>query len=106
MTRSKLTPSHSTATPLARELYEFVRPRREVTKIGFGVIKPAPGGDRQRVQIDRQPAALLVICRGQTAIQELRIYSGDDQATQLALARYIRDRGYELSFRKQKPPGK
>lgn len=102
--RVRLSRTHTTYIPVAYEFREVARLLPDVTAVSAGIIKAGLSAAPIRVKIADESGVILLKVRGPTSIQEVRVYSRDIQATKLALARAVRDRGYRLAFKNNDEP--
>ncbi len=78
---SKVRGKHSTMTPCAQEVILFCKRLAAVSKIVPGQIKPISTGTRH-LKFTPIPGGYKIVVRGSTNIQELFIYTKDDNAPQ------------------------
>lgn len=72
----KFTGSHTTVIPAAEKLLRIVEKMPEVKKIVLGVIKNVKCTPGVKV-VEESPGFLLVTIRGNSSIQQIRIYLDD-----------------------------
>lgn len=104
----KFTGNHTTVTDLSGVVADIVVSIQHVTKCSLGVInngiKSAHGNIRVKI-LDEEgcETSVLLVVRGNTSKQELRVYveHGRRYDVKLALARILRDRNIAIGFRKE-----
>jgi len=97
----KVTGSHTTLCETAAEIVDFLNNLEQVTKISLGVITALAGtrhGCRRVVKIVNETRCTLLVVTQKGSVQDVRFYSSYPQPAKLALARFIRNRGWELRF--------
>ena len=98
----KLTGNHTTVNGVAKILILFVGGLQNVGKISIGMlINKAGGGGVPTVKLTRESAGcILAVCIQAGSVSEVRIYACRLQETMEALARFVRNSGWKLRFRK------
>ena len=101
----KITPSHGTlAAELAEEVVGFLGKHPDVTKISTGMIRNKSGqgsGSVRSVKIITELGCTLVRVSQSGSVQEIRFYAINQPETRLALARFVRNNGWDLRFGKR-----
>lgn len=85
---SIITSSHSTITKTAEEVIKIVANIPSVTKISSGIIKKV-GGGRRSIKITPVPAGLKVAVRGSGAVQELVIFTKEQEVVEKEILCYF-----------------
>lgn len=100
----KYSGSHTTVIPLAAAMADIAHKRKEVTKISLGFItaglSPSRSGSRVKIGYGNNGHVLLQV-RGNTAQQEIHVFTTNPIETKLALARGARNLGVHISFEKK-----
>jgi hypothetical protein len=98
----KYTGSHSTTIPVAAVACDIAYTMSCVTKISVGFIKAGlrSVSGRARVKIvEEGPSCLLLLVRGNTSHQEVRLYVTDVQNAKAAIARKLIKARINVCFR-------
>lgn len=99
--------SHTTIIPIAGLLVDMIVQQEEVIKIYLGFIKArlSPVNGQRRIKFTVDQGSLLLAVRDNTTHQEIRIYTSDVPKTRLCLARFARNKGIRISFKKSGDTG-
>lgn len=98
----KYTGSHSTVIPMARIICEIANASADVSKISLGFIKTGLRSNGvQSLKIIDDGASILLIVKGNTSAQELRVYAnkGKTQDVKQAIAQGASNKGLRVTFR-------
>ena len=98
--KARLSRDHQTYIPLAKTIRDKARGMEGITMISSGLITGGVRPAEQRVKICTETGCILLVVRGTTAVQELRIYSHDLPRTRLDIARMLRNNDIRISFEK------
>lgn len=96
--RSKLSGSHSTLIPVADILYQHLRHFDYIKKVGAGRIRAGLHSVPTRIKIKDETGCILLVVRGPTVCQDIRIYALKPADAKLEIARFVRDRDWRLAF--------
>lgn len=101
MSKSKQTSSHHTFTNKAEIVRKWAEKIPEITKISAGFISNIGTAKFNcRIKIKHEQACLLLSVRGQTSIQDVRLYTNDKSKIENLLENFCKDNGFEI--RKEK----
>ncbi len=93
----KITNTHCTFISDAAEVRDWARGLSLVKKISAGIIKPAKGARSPRaIKIKEEVGCLLLTIRGNTAIQDIRLYTEDFGALDRAVKSYASEHGFQI----------
>ena len=93
----KITNTHCTFISDAAETRDWARRMSIVKKISAGIIKPAKGARSQRaIKIKEEIGCLLLTIRGNTAIQDVRLYTDDFGVLDRAVKTYAAEHGFQI----------
>lgn len=82
----KFADSHTTVIDAAVPLVDLASNLESVSKIVLGLISQAGRGSGARsVKVSDEPAGLFLKVRGNSSVQEIRIYTGDKEKLRSAL---------------------
>jgi hypothetical protein len=94
--KAKVSGTHMTRIGAVERLYRALQGSPEITKFGFGVIKPA-GNGQFRVKVRQDTGCLNLQVRGQTAVQTLRIYTKDFKTTKRSVRLFGHANGWPVT---------
>lgn len=93
----KITNTHCTFIGDAAKLRDWARQSSLVKKISAGIIKPAKGARSPRaIKIKEEVGCLLLTVRGNTAIQDVRLYTDDFGALDRSVKTYAEENGFQI----------
>jgi len=96
--RKKTTSSHSTAIASVDALLIPLHSQKEVTKIALGVITPGLKPAQIRIKLKRlNGITIQAKIRGNNAVQEIKIYSIDLDATEKGIKLFADKKGWLLT---------
>ncbi len=100
----KVTDTHTTISQTATEVVAFLKDLDEVTKIAIGFLTNSAGsnGGTRAVKIVDLETCVLAKITHNSSNQQIWIYTSgaNRQAAKIALARFVRDSGWQLRFGK------
>ncbi|HAO64838.1 TPA: hypothetical protein DCQ44_02550 [Candidatus Taylorbacteria bacterium] len=99
---------HTTLIEAAETLVDFASSQVEVTRVALGIIRPIQHGaqGKFRVKFAEINGGILLTVRGNTAAQEVRIYTSNIPETRLKLCRYALSISTSISFTKKEQVNK
>ena len=95
----RLSRGHQTYIALAEKIRDGALKLEHISMISPAVIDGGVRPGEQHVTLKDENGCVLLMIRGTTAVQELRVYSRNLQDTKLQLARLIRNMGVRIRFR-------
>ncbi|MEN9337866.1 MAG: hypothetical protein RIQ41_180 [Candidatus Parcubacteria bacterium] len=97
----KYTGSHTTVIPTARIVCDIANACQDVQKISLGFIKTGlKSNGVQSVKIIDECENILLVVKGNTSAQEIRVYASNVHNAKLAIARGARNNNLRIGFRK------
>lgn len=97
----KYTGSHTTVIPTARIVCDIANACPDVQKISLGFIKTGlKANGVQSVKIIDDNGNILLVVKGNTSAQQIRVYTSNIHNAKLAIARGARNAGLRIGFRK------
>lgn len=93
----KISNSHSTYIPEADKIKNWAKSIPIIQKISAGIIKPVgPARAQNAIKIREEIGCLTLTVRGNTAVQEIRLYSEDIGALDRAVKSYAEENRFKI----------
>jgi len=92
----KITGSHTTVIPAAEKIVDLLQKNVMVQKISVGFIKHGIKNGRQAIKIMEMDSGLLLKVRGTASIQEIRVYTNNQEKITEALKIFANKNHYRV----------